>query len=191
MLTEEEIIKGCKNGSPDAQEALYKKYSSRMKMICLRYVKNTFEAEDLFHESLIKIFNKINTYTGKGSFSGWINSITVRTAIDHYHKENKIRNTSQEYGMEEVNHSEEDGDDQFHRIAAQLQVDDLLAMVNKLPDGYRMVFNLYAIENYSHKEISKLLHISEGTSKSQLSKARKHLKEWIVNHCLIENEGGI
>ena len=191
MLTEEHMIQGCKRGDPDAQEALYKKYSSRMKMICLRYVRNSFDAEDLFHESLIKIFNKIHTYSGQGSFSGWINSITVHTAIDYYHKENKLKNTNQEYGTSVDTGTGEEGDDQFKKIAAQLQVDDLLAIINKLPEGYRMVFNLYAIENYSHKEISKLLHISEGTSKSQLSKARKHLKEWILNHCLQENERSI
>lgn len=162
-----------------------------MRMICLRYVKNTFDAEDLFHESLIKIFNKINTYTGQGSFSGWINSITVRTAIDYYHKENKIRNTDLEFGVNDANDTEDNTDDTFTKMAAQLRIDDLLAIINKLPDGYRMIFNLYAIENYSHKEISSMLNISEGTSKSQLSKARKHLKEWILNHCLIENEGRV
>jgi len=190
MLTETEIVEGCKKGNPAAQEALYHTYCSRMKMICLRYVRHTSEADDLFHESLIKVFSKIHSYKGEGSFAGWIRTITVHTAIDHYHKENKIKKTDDRFLSDDT--SEDDAcDDQFTRMAQELQVDDLLKIINKLPAGYRMIFNLYAIENYSHKEIGSMLNISEGTSKSQLSKARKQLKEWILNYCLIENEGRI
>jgi RNA polymerase sigma factor (sigma-70 family) len=186
ILTEQEIVEGCKHKNPLAQEALYNLYGSRIKMICLRYVKNYSDAEDLFHESLIKVFQKIESFKNKGSFEGWIKTITVNTAIDHYHKQNKLRNTVQEYIAEE-NHPA-DQDDFFDNIMSTLQTDDLLVIINQLPDGYKVIFNLYALENYSHKEISAMLKISEGTSKSQLSKARRFIRKLVHDHLILQDE---
>lgn len=182
MFTEQELIVQCRKGNSAAQEALYKKYASGMRYICERYARTTFEVEDIFQDAFMKIFQGIKNYKGEGSFDGWVRRIFVNTAIDFY-KKNKNRNETQILDIEISEEPEEVHEqDSFEHLAQSLNSEEVLCLVNQLPSGYKMVFNLYAIENYSHKEIAVLLQISEGTSKSQLYKARALLRKKIINY---------
>ena len=172
-MLEGEIIVGCINNKPLAQKALYARYAYKMMGVCLRYAQSREEAEDILQDAFIKIFTRIKSYKGEGSFEGWIRRIVVTTAIDSYNQQKKALNQTtyddvpeaQEYGSQD--------------IISQLSAEELMQTMSRLPDGYRMVMNLYAIEGYSHKEIGDMLHISEGTSKSQLSKGRKMLESML------------
>jgi RNA polymerase sigma factor (sigma-70 family) len=167
----QEILEGCRKGKPRYQEALYNLFGRKMMGICMRYADTRFEAEDIFHEAFVKVFQKIEQYNG-GSFEGWMKRIFVNTAINNFHK-NKKHYHHQEF--ETYNEPALDDDTISH-----MSNEELLQLINKLPDGYRMVFNLYVIEGYSHQEIASLLQISEGTSKSQLSKAKQVLKKKLL-----------
>lgn len=171
MLPDVEIIEGCLRGKPAAQEMLYKKYSGLMMAICKRYAYTTFEAEDIFQEAFIRVFKSLDTYKGQGSFEGWMRQIFVNTALNHYHRNKKF------YFHEETDDHHLEISDPNPDAIADLSAEDLTRLIASLPEGYRLVFNLYVIEGYSHKEISDLLNISEGTSKSQLFKAKAILKK--------------
>jgi RNA polymerase sigma factor (sigma-70 family) len=191
-MLEREIIEGCKKGVSSSQEALYTRYAPTLRMICFRYIKDRNEAEDVFHEALIKIFSNIQSYSNQGSFEGWLKKITIHVAIDYYKKSIRTKNLENEVlenfysGTQE---QEEEND--FEKAAGNLSLQQLLSIINKLPEGYGIVFNLFAIEGYSHKDISNMLHISEGTSKSQLLKARKYLKKLISEYSIKEDGGEI
>ena len=172
-LTEAEIIEGCKKQKPAAQEALYKQYSSRLLAICSRYAHTTFEAEDIFQEAFIKVFKNIEQYKGQGSFEGWLRHIFVNTAINHYHKNKKHSNHQDPESYAETVTSDTD-------IIGNISADELTKVIAQLPDGYRIVFNLFVVEGFTHKEISEMLGINEGTSKSQLAKAKLHLKKLLT-----------
>ena len=161
-----EIIKGCLEGSRRDQELLYRRNASKLYALCLRYSYDDDEAKDILQEGFIKIFENLRNYKFEGSFEGWMRRITVNTALEKYRSRNNL------YKVEDIDRipetdSEPDGEDYTGLEAA-----DLLGIIRELPPKYRMVFNLYAIEGYSHKEISKMVNISEGTSKSNLSRAR-------------------
>ncbi len=164
--TDKELIDACLKGNPIAQKMLYDTYSSVLYGICLRYSKKEEEAQDILQDSFIKIFTKLDTYQYTGSFEGWLKRIVTNTSIEYYRK--KI-NTEQ---VEEIGFSP------YLAIDSEkgLEVEELLKMIQELPEGYRMVFNLYAIDGYTHGEIATKLNISEGTSKSQLSRARAYLQ---------------
>ncbi|MFN3404666.1 MAG: RNA polymerase sigma factor [Cytophagaceae bacterium] len=167
-----DLIQECKAHNPLAQKKLYQKFSSKLMGICLRYTNCKNDAEDLLQEVFIKIFTKMEAYKGEGSFEGWIRRITVTTAIDFFHKkEKKPDHTNLEKADIEYTDS--------NNAAREIEAKELLNLIQTLPDGYRMVLNLYCIEGYSHKEISEVLNISEGTSKSQLSRARTLLAQMI------------
>ncbi len=172
MYSEQEIIDGCKKEKPSFQEALYKLYAGRMMAICKRYAKTDFEAEDVFHDAFVKVYKHINTFEG-GSFEGWMKRIFVRTAINNFHK-NKAHYQNIEWG----DYPEEGAvqPDAVNHLSAQ----DLMKIINKLPEGYRLVFNLHAVEGYSHPEIAEMLNITEGTSRSQLFKAKAMLKQMLA-----------
>lgn len=170
MITPE-IIVGCLKNEAWAQRKLYTSLAPRMKGLCLRYTKNSFEAEDILQDGFVKIFTKMKSYDSSGSFEAWARRIFVNTAIDHYKKKQKLYLRHVDY--------EEAGDSacaapepDFANLAAA----DLMKLIANLPDGFRLVFNLFAIEGFSHKEIAEMLGITEGTSKSQLSRAREHLQ---------------
>jgi len=165
------IITGCKAGKLKFQRQLYDLYSGRLLSICLRYDKN--EAEDILQDSFIKIFKNIKKYEGKGSFEGWLKRITVNTAITHYHKKNILDQAYDIDNFTEFSNNYDDG------ILDLLNAEELMGIINELPEIYRMTFNLYAIEGYKHHEIADLLKISIGTSKSQVSRARKMIQEKI------------
>ena len=162
------IIKRCKKGELKAQEELYRLFAGKLFAVSLKYSRNYQEAEDNLQEAFITIFKKIEQYKNKGSFEGWMKRITINTALQTYRRQTVFRiideNAIEE--SEEVNLREE-----------EVSLDFLLKIIQELPDRYRMVFNLYVLDGYSHKEIAKLLNISVGTSKSNLARARQNLKE--------------
>lgn len=165
-------MEGCKAGKRKMQEALYQQTASKMLAVCMRYAKDRMEAEDVLQLGYIKIFQKVGEYRGDGSFEGWMRRVMVNTAIESYRKNLRTLNV---VPIEDAYEQPSTGFD-FSRLGMQ----DLLKVIQKLSDGYRMVFNMYIIEGYSHKEIAATLGISEGASKSQLSRARAILKEEII-----------
>lgn len=167
-----DLMEGCKAGDRKMQELLYKQTSSKMFAICMRYAKDRMEAEDTLQMGYIKVFHKIKEYRGEGSFEGWIRRVMVNTAIESYRK--NLRNLTVVQLEDAYEQPATDFD--FSRLGMQ----DLMKLIHQLSDGYRLVFNMYIIEGYSHREISETLGISEGASKSQLSRARAILKEKII-----------
>lgn len=170
MYTDKELIEGCLANDPKAQEFLYKRFSRRMYGVCLRYARNTLEADDILQEGFIKVFTFLKDFRQDGSLEGWIRRTIINTAINYYHsKENEWKETT----IDKAVTFSSDTEDALSKISAE----DLLQLIRQLPEGYRMVFNLYVIEGYNHQEISEMLNISENTSKSQLSRARGALQE--------------
>lgn len=162
------IIKGCKKGDLGAQEELYRLFAPKLFGVSLKYSRNYHEAEDNLQEAFLIIFKKIHQYKNKGSFEGWLKRITMNTALQTYRKQSVFRIVDEEEikEAEEVTLREE-----------EVSLDFLLKIIQELPDRYRMVFNLYVLDGYSHKEIAEFLNISEGTSKSNLARARQNLKQ--------------
>lgn len=179
-VTEEELIQGCLNLDPKAQKQLYEKYSAKMFGVCLRYVKDYSEAEDVLVTAFMKVFDRLVQYKGHGSFEGWIRRVTINEALTFLRKNR--------YMYLEVEIEKVDIEPKFQKLENELEVEDLLNMVKRLPEGYRTVFNLYAIEGYTHKEIAKKLEINVNTSKSQLSRARKLLQKYLVESEMYYNE---
>jgi len=167
--TEDEIINGCLKRKRKAQKALFEKYHASLMGICMRYSKSKSEAEDILLMGFTRIFKKINTYSGKGSFEGWMKKIVVHIAIDNFRKNNK------HYFHQSIEDSLIDPEYADY-IPDNLTLSEILNTIQNLPNGYRMVFNLFAIEGYSHKEIAQMLEITESTSKTQYLKARKKLQ---------------
>lgn len=167
--SETDIINACRKGKSWAQKALYDRVGGRMLAVCLRYIQDREEAEHVMIGGMVKVFDKINQYTGEGHFEGWIRRIMVNESLMYIRKH---KNMSVEIEIDSHHESTVKADDYDH-----LQAEDLMYMIEKLPIGYRTVFNLYAIEGYSHAEIAEQLGISENTSKSQLSRARKLLQQ--------------
>jgi len=176
MLTEAELIKGCKEDNRASQKALYDIYAPKMKAICQRY-SNPEEAKDILQEGFLKVFSKINSYSNQGSFEGWIKRIMINTAINHYKKNNKIKHI----GISEVENlsSEEDSESDLI-FQAGYSEKDLMTALCSLPEPFKIVFNLYYIEDHSHLEISNLLSIDESTSRTRLFRAKKILKEYLT-----------
>lgn len=148
--------------------------------MCLKYSRNYQDAEDVLQDSFVTIFNKINQYTGKGSFEGWLKRIVIHTAIQKYRKKSPLYLVKEEPKdtVEEVTINDE-----------IINIDLLLTFIQQLPDRYRLVFNLYTLDNFSHKEIAEMLQISEGTSKSNLSRGRLLLKSKIENYQKTKTKG--
>ena len=180
-FTETELVRGCKKGVSKHQQALYKTYYRRMYGLCLRYTDHSQDAEDVLQEGFIKIFTKIGKFREEGSLEGWIRRIMIRTAIEHYRKNSRFFSV---VDVEEASDVSLDED-----MIGRMQAEELLKMIRKLPPGYRTVFNLYEIEGYSHKEISEMLGISSGTSKSQLSRAKELLRNQL-SHMNIGRHAG-
>jgi RNA polymerase sigma factor (sigma-70 family) len=173
MLIDDSIIEGCVAGKRSAQSALYRKYSSVMLAVCMRYAQSRDEAEDILQEAFLKIFQHINTYRKEGSFEGWMKRIMINHALNYYRKNRKLPFHED---IESINETEIMEPEEQQTVHAPVSAEKLLALIQLLPPGYRMVFNMYVFEEYSHKEISDTLCISENTSKTQLLKARKMLR---------------
>lgn len=178
MTSDQDLIEGCKKGKHSAFEALYTKYAKRMMAIALRYANTTFEAEDIVQESFIKVFSKINEFESKGSFEGWLKRIVVNHSINNFHKTVKERAFEDSSEMEIA-------DEKAVSVLSELSNEELMSSLKLLPIGYRTVFNLFVIEGYSHKEIAELCKINEGTSRSQLAKAKILLKEILLNYSYV------
>ncbi len=170
--TEEELLEGCRKGKPVAQRKLYDRLAPKMLGVCIRYIKDKEEAEHVLIGSIVKVFDKLDQFKGDGSFEGWVRRIIVNDCLMYIRKN---RNMSLQSDIEEVH-----DDPNLKVMEDQLNEQDLLKLIDELPVGYRTVFNLYAIEGYNHAEIAKQLDISENTSKSQLSRARKWLQNRLV-----------
>ena len=167
-LTEEELLEGCRKGKPSAQRKMYDRLAPKMLGVCIRYIKDKNEAEHVMIGGFVKIFDKLDQFKGDGSFEGWVRRIIVNDCLMYIRKN---RNMSLETDIQEVYN-----DPNLNIMEDRLDESDLLKLIDELPVGYRTVFNLYAIEGYNHAEIAKQLKISENTSKSQLSRARKWLQ---------------
>lgn len=166
---ENEVINGCIIGERKMQMLLYERFAKQMFAVCSRYAKDQQSAEDIMQEGFIKVFKYIAKFRKEGSFEGWVRRIFINTAIEHVRKQVNL------YAI--VDESGKAIDIEDTTVFDNLEVEDLMRMVQSLSPGYRTVFNLYAIEGYSHKEVSEILQISEGTSKSQLARARQILME--------------
>ncbi|AYB32402.1 RNA polymerase sigma factor [Chryseolinea soli] len=183
---EDELIKGCLRRDRNAQKLLYDTYSSKMYGLCYRYVKDVMEAEDILVTAFMKVFDKIAQFKSEGSFEGWIRRIVVNEALTYLRRHRSM------YLETELEQADREPD--YNSLSDHLEAEDLLKMIQELPTGYRIVFNLYAIDGYSHKEIAEQLGISENTSKSQLSRARTYLqkilqdKDWVENKKLSSDE---
>lgn len=173
-LSDEELIKGCVRNDRKLQEMLYKKFARTMYAVCLSYAKDRPSAQDILQEGFIKVFDKIKTFNNEGSLEGWVRRIISNTAIDHYRK----KSTLTKFIEFDPAPTDKAGD---NNVADSLHTDDILDQVRKLPDGAQLIFNLYAVEGFSHKEIAKKLQISEGTSKSQVNRARSILQKFFTD----------
>ncbi len=171
-FTIDSLLDGCKRGDRRAQENLYRTLAPRMLAVCMRYAKDNFEAEDMLQMGFVKVFSKVAGFRSEGSFEGWIRRIMVNTAIETYRK--NLRTLS----VIDIDEVYDQPQTMFDM--SQLETKDLLRLVQQLSAGYRMVFNMYVIEGFSHREISDSLGITEGASKSQLSRARAILKEKLI-----------
>jgi RNA polymerase sigma factor (sigma-70 family) len=186
MTEEEKLIKACLEGDKRAHSALYDRFARLMFGVCQRYSRTREDAEDVLHMAFVKVFNNLGHYRGKGSFEGWIRRIMVNTAIDYYRSIRQLQFVSADEipdTAEEDTHLNEEGDDDEYY---QTNPKEILKLMQALPNGYRIVLNLYAVEGQTHKEISELLGISEGSSKSQLFKARRYLKAMLIEKKLVK-----
>jgi RNA polymerase sigma factor (sigma-70 family) len=172
-LTLDELIIQCKKQDAKAQGELYKRYSGILFSICLRYSPNYTEAEDSLQDSFLTIFKKVDQFKGKGSFEGWIKRITVNTVLQKYRKKRVFDIAREDQIADEIEvEVEDDG----------IPLDFLLKIIQELPDRYRLVFTMYVMDGYAHKEIAKMLGISDGTSKSNLARGRMILKTKIEDY---------
>lgn len=171
IFSDSDLIEGCIRGDRKLQYELYQRYAPKMYGVCLRYAGNAEEAEDILQEGFIKIFNKIGSYRGEGSFEGWIRRIFVNTAIEHFRKKTYLQ------PITETEENTVEG--KYLSVLDSLAEKDIIQLVQQLSPGYRTVFNMYVVEGYTHKQIAEVLGISEGTSKSQLSRAKLILQDLV------------
>ena len=178
MTDIEKIIVQCRKGVRHAQQELYEQFAPQMFAVCIQYSKNKMEAEDLLHEGFLKIFEKIDQYRGDGALGAWMRRIMVNTILEEFRNKNKIHyinhpDFKQDYIIDDVDESEND------YLIDNVDIEYVKQLIEQLPDKYKIVFNLYVIENYTHEKIASELEISVGTSKSNLSRARGWLKSRI------------
>lgn len=181
MYSEQELIAGCVSNKREFQKLLYQKFAGKMLSLCLRYFKSREEAEDILQDGFVKVFKNIEKYEGTGSFEGWIKRIMVNTALEELRKKKKefiTRDIDELYIQPES----------LDKTDSSINTKDLINYIQALPDGYKLVFNLFVIEGYSHGEISKMLNINEGTSKSQLSKARGYLQKMMSQNERVQKQ---
>ncbi|MGK7395678.1 MAG: RNA polymerase sigma factor [Candidatus Cyclobacteriaceae bacterium M3_2C_046] len=172
-ISDKELIQKCIGNERKYQEILYRKFAGKMYAICLSYAKDRSAAQDILQDGFVKVFQKMKTYSQEGSLEGWIRRIITNTAIDYYRKQARSNNLLEYEDEKNLDPNEE-------TVLNLAEVSEIYDHLQKLPDGARVIFNLYALEGYSHKEIAKLLNISEGTSKSQVNRARSLLQKMIL-----------
>lgn len=171
ISSDSDLIEGCIRGDRKMQYELYQRFAPKMYGVCLRYAGNAEEAEDILQEGFIKVFNKIGSFRSEGSFEGWIRRIFVNTAIEHFRKKTYLQPITE--------YEEDTVEGKYLSVLDNLAEKDIIQLVQQLSPGYRTVFNMYVIEGYTHKQIAEALGISEGTSKSQLSRAKLILQDLV------------
>jgi RNA polymerase sigma factor (sigma-70 family) len=182
FMTEEQLVKECISGNAIAHKKFYDLFAKKMMGVCLRYATNPDEAQDVLQDGFIKVFSKLPKFVNKGSLEGWVRRIMVNTALDQYRKNKKYQ---KDVEIDAVSFKLEQKD----FIIETINANDLLQLIQTIPKGYRVVFNLFAIEGYSHKEIAEQLGVTESTSKSQYSRAKKMLRKLLVdNNIVVEGE---
>ena len=164
-----EIIAKALDNDRAAQQKIYSQFAPKMLGVCRQYIKDIHHAEDLMITAFMKVFSNLKNFENKGSFEGWIRRIMINECISFIRVQKRVSFLEDEFYAE----------DTFNNIESGLSVDDIQSLIDALPDGYKMIFNLYAIEGFKHKEIAEMLGINEGTSKSQLSHARRILQEQV------------
>lgn len=172
-MSDQELAKGCIEGRKEAQQLLWKQYSRKMMGVCMRYADSRQEAEDVLQEGFIKVFEKIGQWTGSGPLGGWIRTVMVNTALTHIRSTKKWKDGADIEAAEELDAADIDAVSRMNEQA-------LLKLIESMPTGYRTVFNLFAVEGYSHKEIADSMGITENTSKTQFLKAKNWLKKNIT-----------
>ena len=180
VYVEKDIIRDCIEGKRLAQKCLYDHFAGKMLGVCMRYAKDRAEAEDMLQEGFIKVFQNMTKFKNEGSFEGWVRRIMIFTAINWF----KHRSRKFQEDLDTVRYDASFEDDIVGKISAK----EIVALVQQMPEGYRMVFNLYAVEGYTHREIAELLNIAEGTSKSQYSRAKQYMQLALAKHYQILNE---
>jgi len=171
IFSDSDLIEGCIRGDRKMQRELYQRFAPKMYGVCLRYAGNAEEAEDILQEGFIKVFNKISSFRSEGSFEGWIRRIFVNTAIEHFRKKTYLQPITE--------YEEETVEGKYLSVLDNMAEKDIIQLVQQLSPGYRTVFNMYVVEGYTHKQIAEALGISEGTSKSQLSRAKLILQDLV------------
>jgi RNA polymerase sigma-70 factor (ECF subfamily) len=178
-MDEKKLIQACIDENRSSQKALYERFSAKMYYVCLRYARHELEAQDMLQDGFIKVFDNISKFKHNGSFEGWIRRIMVNTSLN-YCRKSSFKN--EQIGIEDYQDKVVDS-----KAVSNLSEQELLKLIQTLPDGYRMVFNLYVIEGYSHKEIGELLNTTESTSRSQLAKARKWMQKVLTEQKISKN----
>lgn len=181
-LSEDKLVEGCIKGGRRYQKILYERYYGSMMAVCLRYTNDREDARDVLHEGFLKVFKNLHKFSMGTNLGAWIRRIMINTAIDHYRKISKQPN------LVEINQAVHEVD--IHDVVSDISAGEILQMVQRLSPAYRAVFNLYVIDGYSHKEVGKMLGISEGTSKSNLAKARGKLQKMILNSRIVRKVEG-
>ena len=174
MIPETDLIEGCIQGDRKMQYELYQRFAPKMYGVCLRYAANAEEAEDMLQEGFVKVFRKLDSFRKEGSFEGWVRRIFVNTAIEQFRKKNYLQPITER--------EEATVEGSYLSVLDNLAERDIIGLVQQLSPGYRTVFNMYVVEGYTHKEIADALGISEGTSKSQLSRAKLILQGLVQTH---------
>lgn len=171
-MDEQQLIESCKKGNRLAQKELYETYSRKMMGVCLRYVGDRETAQDILQDGFVKVFTSLDLYSGTGSFEGWLRKIFVNFALEYLRKKDALREATDLEHIAEI--AEPDSS-----VISHMTASELMQVVNELPAGFRTVFNMFAIEGYSHKEIGEMLHITESTSRSQFTRAKQLLQRKI------------
>ena len=174
---EKELIELAVENNRHAQHQIYSKYAPKMLSVCRQYIKDVHQAEDIMITAFMKVFTNLKNFKHEGSFEGWVRRIMINESISFIRVQKKVKFLEDENFVEE----------KTNNIESQFSVEDIQFLIDNLPDGYKMVFNLYCIEGYKHQEIAHMLGISEGTSKSQLSHARKTLQDNVLKLKNYEN----
>ena len=181
MINEQDLVRACQRNDRKAQTAFYNMYKGKLMGVCRRYARSKEEAEDIYQEAFVKIFNNIKSLEKPEAVGAWVRKTVIHTAINYYHANLKFQ---QNTDYENIVLSNDD----YPNLLSTLTSEELLALINQLPDGYRMVFNLYVIDGYNHAEIGELLGVSENTSKSQLSRAKELLRKQLKQLGIISYE---
>ena len=171
-MDESQLIRGCRKGDRLAQKELYETYSRKMMGVCLRYVNDRETARDLLQDGFVKVFTSMDSYSGAGSFEGWMRKIFVNCALEYLRKSDVLRESTDLDNTAELIQTDSS-------VISSMSAAELMTLVHELPTGFRTVFNLFAIEGYSHKEISEMLNITESTSRSQFTRAKQMLQKRI------------